>query len=68
MAGGHGSTPATWTGVGIVIIGFIVGALGMILGPNWLLFWIGAALVPVGALVGRLMNAMGLGESHPPRI
>jgi hypothetical protein len=68
MAGGHGSTPAAWTAVVIVIIGFLTGAVGMILGPNWLIFGIGAALVPVGAIVGRLLSAMGLGESHPPRI
>lgn len=68
MAGGHGSTPAAWTGVGIVIVGFLVGAVGMLLGPDWRVFWIGAALVAVGPLVGRLMSAAGLGESHPPRI
>lgn len=68
MAGGHGSTPAAWTTVIIVLLGFLVGAVGMVVGPNWTVVWVGAALIPVALIVGRVMNAMGLGESHTPRV
>ena len=64
MAGKHGSTPAAWTAVAIVIVGVLMGAVGLMFGPNWLLFWIGAALLPVGAVVGKVMQAMGLGETQ----
>ena len=67
MADQHGSTPAAWTAVVIVIAGVLVGAVALVIGPNWLLFWIGAALVPVGALVGKVMQAMGLGDPTSPR-
>lgn len=68
MAGGHGSTPAAWTTVTFILLAFLVGAVGMVMGPNWTVFWIGAALIPIGLIVGRVMRSMGAGESHPPRI
>lgn len=58
----HGSNPAAWTTVGIVIVAFLVGAIGLVWGPNWVVFWIGVALVPLGAVVGKVMAAMGLGD------
>lgn len=56
----HGSTPAAWTGVGIVLLAFVVGGLGLVIG-SMLVFWIGVALAPIGALTGLLMSKMGLG-------
>jgi hypothetical protein len=60
MSANHGSTPAAWTGVTIVLIGFIVGGLGLAL-ENMPLFWAGVACAPVGAIVGYVMAKMGLG-------
>lgn len=60
----HGSTPAAWTAVAIITIAFVVGTLAIILG-NWPLFWVGAALVVVGALVGKVMQRMSKGVEHP---
>jgi hypothetical protein len=57
MSETHGSSPAAWTAVSIALIGMAIGALGMILGPNWTLFWIGMALLPVAAIVGKVMSA-----------
>lgn len=57
----HGSTPAAWTLVVIITLGFIVGTLGIVIG-NWTVFWIGAALVPLGAIVGGIMKKAGLGK------
>ena len=60
----HGSTPAAWTAVGTVILAFVVGGIGLVIGPNWLVFWIGVALLPVGAILGKLLQAMGLGQTR----
>ena len=60
MSVGHGSTPAAWTGVSIVLLAFVVGGLGLVL-ENMMIFWTGVALGPVGALVGYVMGKMGLG-------
>jgi len=56
----HGNTPAAWTGVMIILLGFTVGGIAMVVGSD-LMFWIGVALVPVGPIVGSMMARMGLG-------
>ncbi|MBU6244437.1 MAG: hypothetical protein KGP12_04395 [Actinomycetales bacterium] len=58
---GHGNTPAAWTAVVIIMIAFTVGTLGIVLG-NWVVFWVGAALVVVGGVAGKAMQSMGLGQ------
>ncbi len=60
MAGNHGSTPAAWTTVVLTILGFLVGAAGLLVG-NWTVFWTGVALVVVACVVGKVMQAMGMG-------
>jgi hypothetical protein len=57
----HGSTPAAWTAVVIITIAFVVGTLAIVLG-NWPMFWIGVGLVVIGGVVGKVMQAMGLGK------
>jgi len=56
----HGNTPAAWTGVVLILIGFAVGGLGLVL-DSWLTFWVGVALVPLGMIVGKVMQRMGMG-------
>lgn len=56
----HGSTPAAWTAVTIVMVAFAVGALGVATGTTWL-FWAGVVLVVVGVVVGKVMQMMGMG-------
>lgn len=59
----HGNTPAAWATVVIIVIAFIVGTLGVIL-ANWVMFWIGAALVVIGAIVGKILGMMGFGKAR----
>jgi hypothetical protein len=60
----HGNTPAAWTGVVIVLIGFLLGGLGLVL-DNWTMFWIGVILWPVAGVVIKIMQRMGLGaDTH----
>ena len=57
----HGSTPAAWTAVVIVLIAFTLGAIAIVLGPNWVLFWVSVALAVVGGLAGKVMQLLGFG-------
>jgi uncharacterized membrane protein len=61
-AGNHGSTPAAWTLMVIVTLGVIVSTVGMVIG-QWPIFWVGVAVVALGAIVGGLMKKAGLGKS-----
>jgi len=56
----HGSTPAAWTAVTIVMIAFCVGGLGVLISQAWL-FWVGIAMIALGAATGKVMQMMGMG-------
>ena len=62
MAGSsHGHTPAAWTGVTIVFIGFCVaGAFTVMAQPVG--FWAGIVITLLGGVVGAIMRQMGLGQ------
>jgi hypothetical protein len=59
----HGNTPAAWTGVTIMLLGFIVGGIGLVIG-SMAMFWVGVALQPVGLAAGKIMQVMGLGAEQ----
>ncbi len=58
----HGNTPAAWTAVCLALVAFLVGGVGLMVG-TWLVFWLGVALLAVSVVVGKVMQAMGLGDS-----
>ncbi len=60
MSAHHGNTPAAWTGVAIVLVGFVIAGLGLVL-ESLPMFFIGCALGPVGGVVGMVMARMGMG-------
>lgn len=57
----HGSTPAAWTLVVIVTLGFVISTTALVLG-NWTYFWVGVGVVILGGVVGKAMQAAGLGQ------
>jgi hypothetical protein len=56
----HGSTPAAWTAVTIIMVAFVVGGIGVLISQAWV-FWAGLVLVVVGVVVGKVMQMMGMG-------
>jgi hypothetical protein len=58
--GGHGSSPAAWTAVVIMLIGFTIATAALFLDVIPLV-WVGAVIVPIGLVVGGVMKAVGLG-------
>jgi hypothetical protein len=56
----HGSTPAAWTAVTLALIAFLVGAAGLMM-MVWPVFWVGVGLLALSLVVGKVMQAMGLG-------
>ncbi len=63
MDGHHGNTWAAWATVGVMFLGVLVASIGMMTSSTTAT-WIGAALVPVGLLVGAAMSKMGYGASR----
>jgi hypothetical protein len=57
----HGHTPAAWTGVIIIMIGFAVGGVFTVMAePVGVLGSVG--IVALGVIVGLVMRSMGLGR------
>lgn len=61
---GHGDSPAAWTAVTIMLIGFTVGTVAFFFDMAWLV-WASAALVLVGWLTGVVMAKAGYGVKGP---
>lgn len=53
----HGR-PISWILVAVMIAGFIAGGLGLVLGPNWVLFWVGIGVVIVSGLASLATGIM----------
>lgn len=58
----HGKTPAAWTLAALVTLGFLVATIGLVI-AQWPVFWVGVALVILGAVVGWVMKKAGLGAT-----
>jgi hypothetical protein len=64
MSDNHGNTPAAWTAVTIAMLGFLVGAAGLLFDPvNWTVFWVGVALGVASLLVFGVMVKLGFHEA-----
>ena len=61
----HGNTPAAWTAVLIILVGFTVGGIGLVVG-SWPTFWVGVAIGVMGPVAGKVMQRMGLGADVAP--
>jgi hypothetical protein len=55
--GSHHSRPTSWAAVIVMILGFVIGGLGLILG-EWWMFWLGGAVVVAGGIFGLANGIM----------
>jgi hypothetical protein len=55
---GHAGRPSSWVAVGVIFIGFAVAGLALPLGPNWLMFWVGAGIVALGGVLALVVDIM----------
>jgi len=62
MSDTHGHTAAAWTAVLIMIVGFGISGIALPLALEWL-FFVGLAVVALGAIVGKVMQMMGMGNT-----
>jgi hypothetical protein len=48
----------SWVAVTLIIVGFVIGGIALPIGPNWVLFWVGAAIVVVGVIFAASIRIM----------
>ena len=58
----HGHTVAAWTAVGIAMLAFLIGCIGVVVARPPI-FWIGIALLPVALIVGKVLALLGFAKS-----
>ena len=61
----HGQSTASWTAVGICMLGALIMAIAVVITTVWL-FVVGAVVVLIGAITGKVLSAMGFGVSGRP--
>ena len=62
MSSSHGNTPAAWTAVTIMFVGCLISGLALPVAQPWL-FYVGLGVVALGAIVGKVMQMMGMGST-----
>jgi hypothetical protein len=62
MTASHGNTPAAWTAVTIMFVGFLISGLALPFELPWLFFF-GIGVVVIGAITGKVMSMMGMGSA-----
>jgi hypothetical protein len=62
----HGKTPAAWTAVTLVMLGFLIGSIAVVMASVWL-FVAGVVVIIAGAVAGKVMQMMGLGATPGPK-
>lgn len=56
--GSHAGRPKSWVAVAIIFIGFVIGGVGIVTGPNWAVFGVGAAMAVIGGIVALAVDIM----------
>lgn len=59
----HGNSIAAWTAVAIMLVGSTLAAFGVGATSLWLSI-VGAVVILLGAVVGKVLSGMGLGSAH----
>ena len=64
MAGGHGNTPAAWTGVAVAMLGFVIGSIALLQVPTQMtLLWIGIIVAVVAFPLFLVLSKLGFNTS-----
>ncbi|MFC4910101.1 HGxxPAAW family protein [Actinomadura gamaensis] len=66
--GSHAGRPGSWAAVAVVFLGFLLGGLALCLGPNWVLFVIGAVVIVVGVVACGVVHLFSDVVVDAPRV
>ena len=61
----HGQSIASWTCVSVIMLGALIMAVAVVVTTVWL-FVVGAVVVVLGVISGKVLAAMGFGVSGRP--
>ncbi len=56
LGGSHAGRPKSWLAVAVILGGFILGGVGLCLGPQWPVVWTGVGIVAAGGVIALLVD------------
>ncbi|MDL4817104.1 HGxxPAAW family protein [Actinomadura opuntiae] len=56
--GSHAGRPKSWVAVAIIFVGFVIGGVGIAMGPDWIVFGAGAAVAVIGGIIALAVDIM----------
>ncbi|WP_131738269.1 HGxxPAAW family protein [Actinomadura roseirufa] len=66
--GSHAGRPGSWVAVTVIFIGFVIGGVALCVGPSWILFWVGAAVIVLGLVLSGLVHLFSDVVVDAPRV
>jgi hypothetical protein len=57
-SGSHAGRPKSWVAVSVIFVGFVLGGVGLCMGPSWPLVIAGAAVIAVGGFLALAVDIM----------
>ena len=57
----EGMTLAAWVTTGMIVLGVLIAAIGLMI-PQFALLWVGGAVVVAGLIAGAVLRALGHGQ------
>ncbi|MEU8121006.1 HGxxPAAW family protein [Spirillospora sp. NPDC049024] len=66
--GSHAGRPSSWIAVAVIFAGFVVGGVGLCLGPLWVMFWAGGGIIVLGLLVSWAVHLFSDVVVDAPRV
>ncbi|SDG14009.1 hypothetical protein SAMN05421505_10235 [Sinosporangium album] len=66
--GSHGGTPKSWLAVIVILLGSTLSGVGLTVGPNWLLVWVGVGVCAVGGVLALVFDIMSDVIVDAPRV
>ncbi len=55
-SGSHAGRPKSWLAVTVILLGFIIGGVGLCLGPNWFMVWGGVVVAALGGILALVFD------------
>ncbi|MET8139068.1 HGxxPAAW family protein [Sphaerisporangium sp. NPDC005288] len=53
----HAGRASSWLAVTVILLGFTIGGIALVMGPNWLLFWVGGgAVIVIGGILALIFD------------
>lgn len=55
-SGSHAGRAKSWLAITVILLGFVIGGVGLCLGPSWFTVWAGVGVVVLGGVLALVFD------------